>query len=99
MKPSLLDIIDQHVASMREFAKSAANPKGPLAIEGVLLAAKGRIEYLQRVVDQRLPSEAEIALQLLPGVIISDCGLEREAAVEEAFLLAEAFNTIKDQRK
>lgn len=99
MKPHLLTVIDQHVESMRQFAKSAANPKGPLAIEGILLAAKARIEFLQQVVDRRLPSEAEIALQLLPGVITSDPGLERDAAVHEAFRLAEAFITIKDQRK
>lgn len=91
--------IDQQIQGLQVFAKASANPHGILGIVGVLEAAKARIEFMEKVIDQRLPSEAEIALQLLPALITSNPERPEDAVVCDAFSWARTYHQIKETRE
>lgn len=90
--------IEGHLGQLRKMRDaSPGHTRGLVEMINILELARARIEYLEKAVDERLPSEAEIALQLLPTMVPMHS--RNDERVEEAFRLAAAFIEIKDQRK
>lgn len=96
---SVTDRIEEQLNTLREMQAAGPRRTGMDRLVNTLEMAKARIERLQREIELRLPSEAEIALQLLPAVIQADPHCDWERQSQEAFSLAETFIATKEQRK
>lgn len=99
MTTSVLSRIKVQLEALYRLQGAGGDNTGLRQVISVLIQAQGRIEHLEKIIDQRLPTEAEIALQLLPAVINADPHCDWERQSQEAFSLAETFITTKDQRK
>lgn len=91
--------IEEQVQLLKKMQEAGARQPGIESLVKTLQLAQARIEILEKAVDERLPSEAEIALQLLPSVITRYPDAGTEEVSQMAFDYAGNFISVKDQRK
>lgn len=95
---SVIKRIEEQLDTLRKIQAASPGRTGVDSLVTTLQLAQARIERMQREIDQRLPSQAEIALQLLPAVITRypDAGTDEVSQI--AFAYAKDFIAIKEQQ-
>lgn len=96
---SALKQIEEQLRTLKQMQAVSPRHTGRDNLIRTLEVAKARMEHLEKAIDERLPTEAEIALQLLPAVMNAAPDLSFEQQSQEAFRLAETFLATKDLRK